>query len=106
TPEQAADAQALAAALQDLACGVFSEAAMHTPVEVTRRAMEMLSNLSCDAVVALGGGSTVGLGKALTLRTGVPLIAVPTTYAGSEATPILGETVDGVKTTQRTPTVL
>jgi maleylacetate reductase len=106
TTEQAADAQVLAAGLEDLAGGVFSEAAMHTPVDVTRRAMEMLLKLSCDAVVALGGGSTIGLGKALTLRTGVPLIAVPTTYAGSEATPILGETIDGIKTTQRTLTVL
>jgi alcohol dehydrogenase class IV len=59
-----------------------------------------------DAVVAVGGGSTTGLGKAIALRTDLPQIVLPTTYAGSEMTPILGETKDGVKTTQRTPKVL
>src|SRR5262249_56343775 len=55
---------------------------------------------------ALGGGSTTGLGKAIALRTDLPQIVIPTTYAGSEATPILGETVAGRKTTQRTLKVL
>ena len=48
---------------------------------------------------AIGGGSTIGLGKAITLNTALPQIAVPTTYAGSEATPILGQTENGIKTT-------
>ena len=56
--------------------------------------------------MAVGGGSTTGLGKAIALRTDLPQIVLPTTYAGSEMTPILGETEDGVKTTQRTPKVL
>jgi alcohol dehydrogenase class IV len=59
-----------------------------------------------DGVVAVGGGSTTGLAKAIALRTDLPQIVVPTTYAGSEMTPILGETKDGMKTTQRTPKVL
>jgi alcohol dehydrogenase class IV len=54
----------------------------------------------------VGGGSTIGLGKALALRTDCVQVVLPTTYAGSEVTTILGETEHGVKTTQRTPKVL
>jgi alcohol dehydrogenase class IV len=50
-------------------------------------------------VISLGGGSTTGLGKALALRTGIDQICIPTTYAGSEMTPILGQTEGGRKTT-------
>lgn len=56
--------------------------------------------------MAIGGGSTIGLGKAIALRTDLPQIVVPTTYAGSEATPIIGETQDGRKITQRSMKVL
>jgi alcohol dehydrogenase class IV len=56
--------------------------------------------------VAIGGGSTTGLGKAIARRTDLPQVAVPTSYAGSEMTPILGETQDGLKTTQSSPKVL
>ncbi len=80
TPNQVADAERLAADLGDLAAGVFS-------------------------VVSLGGGSTVGLGKAMSIRTGMPHLAIPTTYAGSEMTDILGETKDGEKTTRRDPAI-
>lgn len=79
---------------------------MHTPTDVTARALDQLRSTETDCLVALGGGSAIGLGKALALRTGLPQIAIPTTYAGSEATPILGQTKDGVKTTQRTLDVL
>jgi maleylacetate reductase len=79
---------------------------MHTPVEVTERAMRALSEAGADCLVALGGGSTTGLGKALAYRTDLPQIVVPTTYAGSEVTPILGQTEKGAKTTLRDPRVL
>ncbi len=59
-----------------------------------------------DGIVSVGGGSTIGLGKAIALRTDLPQVAVPTTYAGSEMTPIIGETRGGEKITQRTPKVL
>jgi maleylacetate reductase len=59
-----------------------------------------------DCLVSLGGGSTTGLGKALALRTDLPQVVIPTTYAGSEATPILGQTQHGRKTTIRTTKVL
>jgi len=106
TREQAEAAARLAEQLGDLAAGRFPEAAMHTPVEVTERAMKRVSELDADCLVALGGGSTTGLGKAIALRTDLPQVVVPTTYAGSEATPILGETAAGVKTTQRSLKVL
>lgn len=59
-----------------------------------------------DCVVAVGGGSTTGLSKALAARTGVDQIILPTTYAGSEVTPVLGETADGKKTTRSSPAIL
>ena len=106
TPEQEAAARALKAQLGQHAVGLFARAAMHTPVEVTEEAVATAQKLKADCVVALGGGSTTGLGKAIALRTDLPQIVVPTTYAGSEATPIIGETAEGVKTTQRTFKVL
>ncbi|KAG6846941.1 hypothetical protein H0H93_010984, partial [Arthromyces matolae] len=62
--------------------------------------------LRADCVVSVGGGSTIGLGKAIALRTDLPQIVIPTTYAGSEATPIIGQTESGLKTTQKTLKVL
>ncbi len=106
TPQQEQQAREVAASLGELACGVFAGAVMHTPVEVTERALAVVNDLRADCLVAVGGGSTIGLGKAIALRTDLPQIAVPTTYAGSEMTPILGETQNGVKTTQRTLKVL
>ncbi|QCI65315.1 maleylacetate reductase [Phreatobacter stygius] len=106
TPHQAVEGERVVRLLGDLAAGVYCGAVMHTPAEVTRDAMETLQGAGADCVVSLGGGSTIGLGKALALRTGVNQIAVPTTYAGSEMTPILGETKDGLKTTVRTLDVL
>jgi maleylacetate reductase len=106
TPFQKGQAEELAGSLGPMAAGVFSDAAMHTPVEVTTRALEAYNTSGADCVVALGGGSTIGLGKALALRTDCPQIVVATTYAGSEVTPILGQTEDGIKTTLRDIKVL
>ncbi|GAB3879307.1 maleylacetate reductase and hydroxyquinol 1,2-dioxygenase domain-containing protein [Kibdelosporangium lantanae] len=105
-PHQAKAAAQVAEALGPLLAGQFDGAAMHTPVEVTNQALAVLRETGADCVVAVGGGSTVNLGKALALRTDVPQVVVPTTYAGSEATPVLGETTNGQKTTQRSPAVL
>ena len=105
TPEQKNEAQALAANLgMDLA-GIFSGATMHTPVEVTEKALYLAIETKADGTIALGGGSTTGLGKAIALRTDLPQIVLPTTYAGSEMTNILGETSDGRKKTLRSPKV-
>jgi maleylacetate reductase len=105
TPHQAGDAEALSKRLGSLSVGTFTDATMHTPVEVTERAVARAAELEADCVVSLGGGSTTGLGKAMAWRTDIQQIVVPTTYAGSEVTPILGQTENGAKTTLRSPKV-
>ena len=89
-----------------LAVGAFPNAVMHTPGHVTEAAMAQVVNLQVDGLVAIGGGSAIGLSKALALRTDLPQIVLPTTYAGSEATSILGETIGNVKHTQRSEKIL
>lgn len=99
TPGKAGMAEALAADIGTLVAGIVPLAEMHTPVQVTEAALEEIGRLRADCLVAIGGGSTIGLGKALALRSGLPQIVLPTTYAGSETTPVLGQTEDGRKTT-------
>lgn len=105
TPHQQTDASALAARLGPAAAGLFSEARMHTPTEVTARALAAYAECSADCILSLGGGSTIGLGKAISWRNDAPHLVVATTYAGSEVTDILGETEGGVKTTKRDPRI-
>ncbi|MCG7202479.1 maleylacetate reductase and hydroxyquinol 1,2-dioxygenase domain-containing protein [Streptomyces arenae] len=92
--------------LGDLLVAEFDGAAMHTPVEVTERALDVLTQAAADGIVAVGGGSTTGLSKALALRTDLPQVVLPTTYAGSEVTPVLGETRDGRKVTRSSAAIL
>jgi maleylacetate reductase len=106
SPEQADTGRLVAAALGDRAAGVLAEARMHVPVEVAARARDLAVELGADGCVAVGGGSAVGLGKAVALEHGLPVIAVPTTYAGSEMTPVWGLTQDGEKRTGRDERVL
>ncbi len=105
TPHQQAEAQSLADSLGHRAAGVFAGAAMHTPVDITDQAIAAFRSLNADCVVSLGGGSTTGLGKAIAVRIGADQIVIPTTYAGSEMTDILGETAGGEKTTRRDPAI-
>ncbi|KAI0477491.1 putative maleylacetate reductase [Xylariaceae sp. FL0804] len=106
TPQQVDHINLLKGILGDVVAGVFTEATMHTPVEVTEKALAQLKSAGADCIVSIGGGSTVGLGKALSIRTGLYHLTVPTTYAGSEVTPILGETDGGKKTTRSDPKIL
>ncbi len=85
---------------------VYSGAVLHTPTSVTKDAMHVMVGAAADCIVSIGGGSAIGVGKALALRAGIPQICVPTTYAGSEMTPILGQTEDGEKTTLTDPAIL
>jgi len=101
TPDQRRDAERIAAILGGRVAGVFDRAAMHVPVEVAREARELARRLDADCAIAIGGGSTTGLGKAIALESDFPILAIPTTYAGSEMTPIYGITEAGLKKTGR-----
>ena len=108
TAPQRRQAEQVAALLGPRAAGVFDGAVMHVPVASAEAARAEAARVGADALVAVGGGSTVGLAKAiaLTAPTPVPVLAIPTTYAGSEMTPIYGLTENGVKRTGRDPRVL
>ncbi|MGI5452441.1 maleylacetate reductase [Streptomyces sp. CA-249302] len=105
-PRGAETARAVADALGDACVGVHAEARMHVPAEVAERAVDVARSLGADGCVAVGGGSAIGLGKMIALRTGLTLIAVPSTYSGSEMTPVWGLTENGAKRTGRDPSVL
>jgi maleylacetate reductase len=106
TPDQARQAQMVADRLGTRAAGIFARAVMHVPIETAREARDEARRLGADCAVAIGGGSTVGLGKAIALDSGLPILAIPTTYAGSEMTPIFGITEAGLKKTGRDARVL
>ncbi|KFZ18326.1 hypothetical protein V501_01280 [Pseudogymnoascus sp. VKM F-4519 (FW-2642)] len=106
TPQQAEQTSTLKDLLDGKIAGIFTEATMHTPYAITKKALAYAQSTNADSVISIGGGSTIGLGKAIAIRTGLPHICIPTTYAGSEMTPILGETVDGRKTTRSDPKIL
>ena len=106
TPEQAAQAEDLAKRLGQRCAGVFARAVMHVPVETARQARDEAQRLHADCAIAIGGGSTTGLGKAIALESSLPILAIPTTYAGSEMTTIYGITEGGMKKTGRDARVL
>ncbi len=106
TPEQRADAARIADRLGDRCAGVFDKAVMHVPIEIAREARTLAATLGADCAVTIGGGSTTGLGKAIALESSLPVISIPTTYAGSEVTPIWGITEGGIKKTGKDPRVL
>ena len=101
TPEQRGQAEDVAKRLGNRAVGVYDKAVMHVPIEAAQLARAEAKRLGADCAVAIGGGTTIGFGKAIALDSGLPILAIPTTYAGSEMTPILGITENGIKTTVR-----
>lgn len=106
TPQQRQTAAEIAAQLGSRAAGLFDRAVMHVPIEIAHAAREEAQRLGADCCVAVGGGSTTGLAKAIALTSPLPIIAIPTSYAGSEMTPIWGLTQEGSKTTGRDIRVL
>jgi maleylacetate reductase len=95
----------LAAALGARLAGRWDEFVQHVPVELAERTRAFVDDCAADVVVTVGGGSATGLGKAIALTHRLPIVAVPTTYAGSEQTPIYGLTGGRDKQTGRDPIV-
>jgi maleylacetate reductase len=87
TPEQRPSAEDVAQRLGNRAAGIYDKAVMHTPIETAEAARRFAAELKADCCVAIGGGSTTGLGKAIALTSSLPILAIPTTFAGSEMTP-------------------
>lgn len=104
TPGRAGMVAALTKGLR--IAGVFDQVVMHTPLEAANQARKLAAELDADCCIALGGGSTIGFGKAIALTSALPLLAVPTTYSGSEMTTIWGISEGGAKKTGRDPKVL
>lgn len=85
--------------LGEVCVGIHQEAVQHVPIEVVKQSMQVVESLQVDSLVAVGGGSAIGLAKAIAMNTALPILAIPTTYAGSEMTPIWGITENGLKKT-------
>ncbi|MET0821074.1 MAG: iron-containing alcohol dehydrogenase [Aeromicrobium sp.] len=98
--------QELLDGLADRIVGVFTEARRHVPLATAEAARRRASELGADCLVSVGGGSAVGTAKAVALESGLPIVSVPTTYAGSDFTPVYGITDGAVKRTGRSDTVL
>lgn len=101
TPRKIFLAERVVEMLGERAAGVYAHAAMHVPLAAAEAARAEAARLGCDGYVAIGGGSTIGLAKAIALESGLPIIAIPTTYSGSEMTAIWGVTAEGEKRTGR-----
>jgi alcohol dehydrogenase class IV len=106
TARQRDGAARVAEQLGPRVAGIFDRAKVHLPLQTAEDARATARRLGADACVAIGGGSTIGLGKAIALTSALPILAIPTTFAGSEMTPIYGITEGGVKKTGRDPRVL
>jgi maleylacetate reductase len=100
SPRLAEEGRAL---LGGLLAGAIDRVMMHVPLEEAARACAEAAEIRADAVVALGGGSAIGLAKAVARESGLPIVAIPTTFAGSEMTSVWGLTEAGKKRTGRDP---
>jgi len=106
TPRQRPLAQRALDALGERGAGIYDKAIMHVPLDAVQDALAAARLADADCLVAIGGGSTIGLAKALALDGALPILAVPTTYSGSEMTSIYGITEDGIKKTGKDTRVL
>ncbi|MCY4191213.1 MAG: maleylacetate reductase [Rhodospirillaceae bacterium] len=101
TPEQRGEAEMAADLLGDHAAGIHDRAVPHTPMDTVDVARQVAADLGADCYVTVGGGTAIGLGKGIALESEKPVLALPTTYSGSEMSAVQGFTKDGVKTTRQ-----
>jgi maleylacetate reductase len=97
TPGRGAMAESVAAQLGDCCAGLLPEAISQVPIELAVRGRKRVRESEADCLVSVGGGASIGLGKAIALELDLPIIAVPTTYSGSEMSGFCGITIDGIK---------
>jgi maleylacetate reductase len=88
------------------AAALHAQAVIHVPKPVAEAGLAAARAANADGLVAVGGGSAIGLAKIIARDTALAIIAVPTTYSGSEATTIFGSTDGARKTTGRDLKVL
>ncbi|MDV8079752.1 iron-containing alcohol dehydrogenase [Rhodococcus sp. IEGM 1370] len=81
------------------AAALFDDVRPHVPIVQVEHARTLATKIEADLLVCIGGGSTTGLAKAVALTSDLPIVAVPTTYAGSEATNVWGITTSKRKQT-------
>jgi maleylacetate reductase len=103
---EAGQAREIVAPFAARVMATFTAVREHVPIGTARDARAMATDAHADAVLCIGGGSAIGAAKAVALTHHIPIIAVPTTYSGSEVTPVWGLTEDGHKTTGTDPAVL
>jgi len=101
TPGRSGVVERAAELLGDRLGGTFNEAVVHVPEEVAARAIIAAASARADAILSIGGGSAIGVSKAIAMATNLPIVAIPSTYSGSEMTPLWGLTRHGVKHTGR-----
>ena len=81
--------------------GLHAPAVVHVPRAVAEAGLAAAKAARADGLIAAGGGSAIGLAKIIARDTALPIVALPTTYSGSEATPIWGTSEGERKTTGR-----
>src|SRR6266571_1157370 len=101
TPGRSRLAERAVELLGDRVGGTFDEAVAHVPEAVAARAIIAAATARADSILSIGGGSAIGVSKAIALATNLSIVAVPTTYSGSEMTPLWGLTRHGAKHTGR-----
>jgi alcohol dehydrogenase class IV len=97
TPGRSALAESIGPRLGDRFVGLLPEAVSQVPIELAVRGRARVRELQADCLITVGGGASIGLGKGIALELGIPIIAIPTTYSGSEMTGFCGITIEGVK---------
>ncbi len=83
------------------AIGLHAKAVIHVPRAIAEGGLAAAKDARTDGLIAVGGGSAIGLAKIIARDTGLPILAIPTTYSGSEATPVWGTSDGDRKTTGR-----